>query len=321
MTLLKRLCILDSLNSMFIVRILKILTILTAAMSSVTAQNRTILPGTKISMEPPADFTPATSFSGYQQASTNSSVMISVMQGPFNQIAASLTSENMKKVGVTIISKRDTIHGGYKAIWITGSQTAYGQDYGKAMLVFGDDSKTVLVNIAYPKSNRELAIPLHQSAFSVMYNSQQESKPEDAVAFQIDTVGTDYELRPVLNAMLFYVPKGSPEKSGVYFIAASSVGKSLVQDQKNFAEERLRKLPGHADDQMLSSSIIEIDGLSGFEVLSEGKNEQNQKEITLLVVLYLPENGGYYVLTGIADQDYDKNLQAFKRLAGSFRRK
>jgi len=40
-----------------------------------------------------------------------------------------------------------------------------------------------------------------------------------------------------------------------------------------------------------------------------------------MVILYLPESGGYYILTGVADQDHNKNIEAFKKLAASSRRK
>src|SRR5687768_14607195 len=61
--------------------------------------------GTRVSMPVPAGFTEATSFSGFQQAATGSSVMVTELPAPFAQIASGMTPEQMGPRGMKLLSR------------------------------------------------------------------------------------------------------------------------------------------------------------------------------------------------------------------------
>jgi hypothetical protein len=65
---------------------------------------------------------------------------------------------------------------------------------------------------------------------------------------------------------------------------------------------------------------IEIDGISGYEITAEGLEKTNgKKELVYQVMLYI--DNGYYMIIGTAKTDFDTNLELFKKVAKTLKRK
>lgn len=302
-------------------RILFALLFISILFIEVKGQNRTILPGTKVSMVAPPGFTAADTFSGFQQVSTNSSIMVTVISGAFEKVGGGFTAENLKTVGVALQSKKDTVYQKLPAILLKGKQIAYGKTFLKDMLVFGDSAKTIIVAAVYLETSKQLSSSIASSILSVVYDDKQQSKPEDAVSFTIDTVGTGFTLQRGINSTLIYEPTDADSTSNVGFLAARSIGKASFTDQKLFVEKRLRQLPGYDQAKINITNPIALDGLQGYEILAENYISVSSKEMVYLVMLFLPENKGYFIMCGHADCDKDRYLSSFKKLTDSFQQK
>ena len=63
-----------------------------------------------------------------------------------------------------------------------------------------------------------------------------------------------------------------------------------------------------------------IDKLSGYEIIANGKDDQDRPELVYQVMLF---NGSddYYIIVGQAKENYEQNLKTFKSIAQTFKRK
>jgi hypothetical protein len=77
----------------------------------------------------------------------------------------------------------------------------------------------------------------------------------------------------------------------------------------------------YADLELDENKIneIEIDGISGYEIVGEGLDKNGAKELVYEVMLFT--DNGYYIIVGTAKNDFEQNLQLFKKVARTLKRK
>jgi hypothetical protein len=294
------------------------LLMLSSTLSLAQTQERKQIPGTKFIMAAPAGFTAARNFIGFQDVETNSSIMLMTISGPYDQVSSGLTDENLLKQGVIVSGRENLTFNNRKAILLKGTQKAYGMTFLKKILVFGNDKRTVIINGAFPEERKQLDSAVMVSMLSVQYDEKLEDGTNNQVMV-IDTRGTTYILSGTENKMLTFKQPEDQSKDAPILIASPSIVKALISDQKAFAVNRLKQLPGHANAVIKETNPIEINGLKGFEVIAENKGASGKTGITYQVMLFT-DNDSYYVIVGIAYKDIETNLVTFKKLARTVKR-
>jgi hypothetical protein len=91
-------------------------------------------------------------------------------------------------------------------------------------------------------------------------------------------------------------------------------------DKKEYAKERISKTPGTTDIIITEINDIEIDSLTGFEITATAKSLKSGEKIIYQVMLF-DENGFYYIFRAEWKMENAKQLQIFKKIAKSFKRK
>ncbi|MEI9910996.1 MAG: hypothetical protein WDO71_15780 [Bacteroidota bacterium] len=188
------------------------------------------------------------------------------------------------------------------------------------MLIFGDTKQTVLVNGIYPEASKDIEAKVKDALLSTVYNASQNENPLDAATFTIDITGTDFKLIKYISSSLVYSTDGKIPTEKPTLIVGNSIAKVPVENQKKYAEERLKKLPGGEHNVVREIKEITIDNLKGFEIIGDGKTKDDKAELIYQVMLFTDE-GGYYILVGQAKEEFEKNLETFKKIAKTFKRK
>lgn len=278
------------------------------------------VPGTKCSLIPPADFVAAANFSGFQNAATGASIMINELPAPYQSLVDSFTEEALKSRGMTLIKKQTIDFNGSKATLIDLSQSANGTIYLKQMLIFGDTKGTVLVNGIYPETSKGIEVKIKDALLSTVYSPSQNDNPLKAATFTIDTKNTDFKLIKYMSGSLLYSTDGKIPTQKPTLIVGNSLVKVPNENQKKYSEERLKKLPGGALNEIKTINEIIIDNLKGYEIVANGKTKEGKTELIYQVMLF-NEMGDYYIIVGQAKEEFDKYLESFKKVATTFKRK
>lgn len=281
------------------------------------------VPGTRLSLAPPAGFAPATQFSGFQNPETGASILVSEMPAPVQTIVEAFTDEALKSKGMTLVERQTVDFNQSKATFLKASQPAHGLTYLKQMLIFGDDSTTFLVNGIYPQDSGTDEAEIKKALFSTSFNKTQIDDPLGAVPFRIDVTDTPFKFSKFLAGSLIYTTDGQvPTNTAddALFIAGSSLGKVPVESKRQYALDRLKKLPNGESFTTRSVNTVDIDSLDGIEIVAFGKNADGKNELVYQVMLF-EEGEGYFILVGSATDFYDIYLENFKKIAKTFRRK
>jgi hypothetical protein len=284
------------------------------------AENRTKVSGTKCSLIPPSGFIAATTFSGFQNTETGASIMINELPAPYQTLVDGFTVEGLKSRGMTLVKKQTIDFSGSKATLINVTQPANGATYIKQILIFGDSKGTVLVNGIYPENSKVIEAKIKEALLSTVYNASQNDDPLVAATFIIDTKGTDFKLVKYMSGSLLYSTDGKIPTEKPTLIVGNSINKTPAQNQKKYAEERLKKLPRGELNVIKEIKEITIDNLKGFEIIAKGKTKDNIDELVYQVMLF-DENDYYYIFVGQAKEDFEKYLESYKKIVKTFKRK
>lgn len=280
--------------------------------------------GSNLFLIPPPGFAEATNFQGFQQESSGASIMVIEIPGPFSESTKGFTEEGLKSQGVVLNKREEVKVNGYQGLFITAEQLAYGVNYAKYILVFGDEQNTFMVNGAYPKKVQELKSDMLESVFSVVYESGLVVDQLSTVPFSIDTRNTKLKFATNMGGSLLYTVDGkAPTEAAdkTAFIAGLSISNIQSPDRKLSSLARIKQLPytGLVIDED-DIDEIEIDGISGYEIHGEGLDKSSgTKELVYQVMLF--DSNGYYIMVGSTKSDFQQNLDMFKQIARTFRRK
>jgi hypothetical protein len=280
--------------------------------------------GTRFFLVPPAGFVAATNFQGFQQTNSGASILVMEIPGPYSESTKGFNEQGLKTQGVVLKKKEEVKVNGTQGLFLTTEQSAYGRDFSKYILVFGDTKATYMVNGTFPEGVTELGKEIRQSMFSVVYESGLTVDPLSAAQFSVDTKGTKLKFGKSITGMLMYsvdgkVPTESNDKTS--FIVGLSLANLQTADKKLTAIKRLKALP-YNDVKIDENNIkqIEIDGLTGYEIVAEGLNKTNgNKQLIYEVMLFTDKD--YCLIVGTAENSFEENLELFKKVAKTFKRK
>jgi hypothetical protein len=276
--------------------------------------------GTKCSLIPPSGFVPAANFSGFQNTETGASIMINELPAPYQQIVDGFTAEALKTRGMMLVSKQTVDHNNGKATLISVTQPANGTNYLKQILIFGDSKGTVMVNGIYPEAANNLEEKIKTALFSTVFNAAQDDNPLEAVPFSISVEGTEFKVAKFMSGSLLYSTDGKVPTEKPTLIVGSSLAKVSTPNQKQYAQERLKKLPGGEFSIVKEIKDITIDNLKGYEIIADGKAAKDKPELIYQVMLF-NDKGDYYIILGQAKENRNDYLKIFKKIANTFKRK
>ena len=290
----------------------------------VASQPHTPVPATRVSLIKPKGFTAAKNFSGFEQTNTGASIIITEMPAPYTQIASGLNAANLKTRGMTLRKKQSITIDGYSGQLLQVTQVANLIEFVRWLVVFGDETETVIIGASLPKNlQSSLSLPLKSSILSAKWQKTKVLDPLADINFAVEsTPKLKFALR-VQNSLLYtgdgVIPAKSPESP--IFIVAQAISNITVKDRKQFSENRLAQTAQIENLSIDTSSVISINGLSGYEIIGKARERDTNTPLTVYQVMLFEEDT-YYIIQGIVGEKLKAEyLDDFQRMARSFKRK
>lgn len=278
--------------------------------------------GTKLAIIPPTDFVNAEAFAGFQQAATNASIMVSELPAPFATITSGFTAENLAKRNMTFLAKKQINFQNKPAFIYEVKQKAYGEEYLKKMLVFGDEKSTVLVNFIYPASEPNMETSISKALYSIVYESEKSIDPLADAAISIDISGTNMKFATAISGSYLFTTDGNvPVKAEdkAMLTMGQSISNFEMDDKKNYSINRLKQQSNGDKIIIENTAEVDIDSLKGYEIYGYGVDNNGKKELNYQIMLFSEKK--YYILVGLANAHFDMYLAQFKAICKTFKRK
>lgn len=293
-------------------------------LNNIKTSEHKLIVGTNIYLIPPPQFNSAKNFKGFQQDESGASINVMEIPGPYSEISMGFDENNLKTQGVILKKKAEIKVNGTQGLFITSEQFAYEILFIKYILVFGDDKTTYLINGVFPKELSELDKDVIKSMYSIVYEKGLTVDPLNTAPFTINTQNTKLKFGASMAGMLMYsvdgrIPTESNDKTAL--IVGKSLSEATTMDKKATAIAKIKCLPfSNLKIEENKIRIVQIDGMQGYEITSEGiNNSDNTLELVYQVMLFTEKS--HYLIVGTSNNNFGTNLEIFKKIARTFKRK
>ncbi|MBT6156984.1 MAG: hypothetical protein HOL01_10750 [Planctomycetaceae bacterium] len=282
-------------------------------------------PAAGVRLVRPLGFDDAESFHGFGQPSTQSSVMVVMIPGPFSEIAAGFTTERLKTQGMTLVSKRDIEINGNTGVLMGATQTANRTEFAKWIVAFGNEKETKMITATFPTAHKDkLSAHLKSVVLGARIDQSARPAPGADVGFTI-AASDKLKLTQGVGKSIFYTKDGvTPIKSpeDPMFVAAPSLSKVPILDPQRFAVRRIYQItPNTKISSIIANNAITIDGLDGYEIEAEAEDAKTGTPLVVYQVMLFDE-GAYLLMVGIVGAKVSAEyLPEFKSMARSLTRK
>lgn len=283
------------------------------------------IPGTRVSLVPPAGFISAAQFSGFWQESLGSSIIVTEFPGPFSEVSSGfLNTSDLAKRGMALLNKLDVKVNNETGLLLHLRQNASGTEYLKWLLIFGDEKESVMIAATFPKElEGDLSEKMKASVLTAKWDRERKVAPTEGLNFTFSEKGEIRLAKRIANSLLY-------TKSGVFpikavddplFIIGQALSKVDVADKEQFAKSRLSQTATVGNIEIGQVSQVTVDNLSGYEIFAKGSDtESGNSMVVYQMVLY--EDQSYYIMQGLVSTKLAQTyLPVFKEMARSFRRK
>lgn len=288
--------------------------------SSILNAKEVQVAGTKIAIEPPSEFTASAQFPGFQHKNSGSSIMITEIPGPIENVSRGMTKEGLASRGMTLIEKNKIVVNKQNANLLKISQHHGGVEYLKWMILFGDSSSSVLIVGTFPASaDIKIGKKIKKSILTFVWNKEATVDFFDGLSFKI---GESSELKYAkrMANMVILGREGEFGKAGVtnpVLIAGSSISQTSIDNLKAFSKQRLLDTKNLEEIVVIEERSFKVDGNDAYEIIADAKDSTDKIPVVIYQVI-IPKESNYFIVQGMVGKLISKSyLEQFSQLASN----
>jgi hypothetical protein len=282
------------------------------------------IPGSRVSLEPPAGFSPAPQFAGFQNAELQSSIMVTELPGPASVMKRGMTKAALASRGMRLLESSPAGVDGQDALLLHVQQASPSGDVLKWMLIAGDNTRTVMIVGTYPQAaDAAVGEAVRRSLLNVRLGIA--TTPPDAfegLQFRV-TPTSRLKVAGRVNNLLALSETGTmtPAKSDapLYFVG-HSFGPAAIADLREFSAARLGQTTRTRGITDITGRRTMLDGLEAYELEANATDAGSGRPVHIYQVI-APDSGGYYIIQGfVSPARAAEVVSEFKRVTATFRR-
>jgi len=300
----------------------RIVVLLSLAFASAAGAVGVRIPGTGVTLEPPAGFKPSARFPGFEIPERAASLMVTEIPGPLAEIQKGMTAERLAAGGMTLLESSPISLGGSEGLLLRVSQKAAGLQFFKWMAIAGGPQKTYVLVGTWAEGDDELGAILKRSIASATWGTAAPANPYEGLVFRAEPTAKLKLAGRVNNLLLFSETGGlgpfGPEDA--FLVVGNSLSSVSLDDLEAFARARAEKTEQIDNLREAKLEPASVDGLRGIELVAQADDKKTGKPV-VLYQLVLREGSNYYLVQGLAGKGRAAEaLPEFRSVARSFRR-
>ncbi len=293
-----------------------------ALILSATTHAAERIPGTQVTLDPPAGFELTTDFVGYQMASTGASFVVYEIPGPFAEVSKGMTAEKMKEQGLEIISREETQIGDVNALLLNIRQEIDGVTYLKWMLVMGEKTSVMIYATAEESEFGKLSDNLKKTLLAVKWDPDAEVGILEGLPFTLEEAGDlKFAFKMAQGVILSrdgVHPLPDVAKPLVIFNSVADAQFTPELDAQTYAHALLGQLQNMPEDlKITEEKAIKIGDLDGHQVTAVGRPEGAKTDICYNLAVALTTGRLYMFHCRVASSEQKQYEPVFEKILSS----
>lgn len=275
------------------------------------------VPGTRLFIVAPPDFTVATTFVGLQKGEHALFNIYDLVGGNFYTNAATFSREAFEQKGVKVFDYKEIRVDGYPAKFISMQADAATNGYA---MVFGDTTFSTMIMAFYPANDEATSKQIITALNTIWYDKSKTIDPFENAFFSLDDHNSKLKFFKYAANLYVYTNGGldnTKDKDSPFLLATPLPGDKSTSAQ-SIGEMMITRVEeyGLKDGSPKNISTEKINGYETYEVEVYG-DMQGKKSLVYTCVV--AKGDKLVTFQGIAKTDLEANLQEFKKLARTVR--
>ncbi len=300
--------------------VLAIMAVMAWGMAIKAADNAVVVPGTKVSLEPPTGFSPSSQFPGFMDEDTLASIMVTEIPAPYADISGSMTPGALEQGGMALLESSQTTISGREGLLLHVTQRAGGVQFEKWMALFGDDVQTVMVVGTYPQESAPtLSEPIRLAVLSSEWDLTRNPGLFDGLTFRIEETETLKFARRLSNMLLLTRngQQGQVAPQDPFAVVGASISEVEIADLAAFSRQRLESTAQLENVSEVEGHQVTVDGMEAYELVANAVEGRSHTPLRVYQLVALHDRN-YFLVQGFVGADQgDSFLTEFRQLGES----
>lgn len=278
-----------------------------------------VVTGTPVSLKLPAEFTLDSTIAGFRHKDQTATIMVISLPKPFREAVNQLDSVKMKLAGQDLLSKEEVKVGDVNGILCYLSMLSQGTNFRQWMLILPDNQSTLTINGTFLWQDEKRFSDVVKKSLLTTLIDPNAGTDTTMLSFEFDTA--ELKLAKVLEGpSVLYTNDGVWSERSIadrsFFGSSSRIQTNAFLSQSYYAEQYFQQMCSTCSIHDIRDSL-RIDDLNSVELW--GFIEDSTKTLKYQAMLF--DGDRFYVLIGTAAYDQEKNLEMFRAISRTFRRK
>ena len=277
------------------------------------------IPGTKLFMIPPDDFSIATAFTGLEKGQNALIQVYDLVGGNFYSNADKFSKERFQQSGATVFDYQEMTINGFPAKYIHMQADPDKKAYS---LVFGDESFSVMIMALYTQKDGRTEEQIKKSLLSATYQKDLPIDPFAAAAFELDDSNTKFKFAKSAANMFIYSVNGidNPDTNRDSIMLVLPVPTDSSMTAKSISEQMVGSLKsnGLSDAKIISTSDDALNDYSAYQIKIEGVMNGNPSKLLVQTVTH---GNNAVVFEGFLKEKSSAVIEDFEALIATLKMK
>ncbi|OQP44548.1 hypothetical protein A4H97_09255 [Niastella yeongjuensis] len=271
------------------------------------------IPGTRLYIVPPANFTVSQTPAGLRNGDLAGITVTDLVNGNYYTNAASFNKAGFVQRGIKTYDFQEIKVNGYPAKYVSLQGDEKARMY---WLVFGDSSFSTMVMGVYPAGDLTSGKAILGALNTIYYDKNEKIDPFAAAAFSLDDSQSKFKFFQFSTNMYVYTVGGKDNKNepDAPFLVLTQMPIEKGMKAKNVGDMMLSKLEGYGltHTEIKNASAEKINGYDAYEAEVHG---QMHNKPSIMYQCVIANGDNVISMQGIAKDNFDENIAAFKALA------
>jgi hypothetical protein len=272
---------------------------LTFSIASAFAADPVFPINSRVGLVPPAGFTKATRFTGFENAQANAAILITTMPAEaYPELEKTLTDQALKERGLTVSLREPIAINDGKGLFVAGAREAQGQKRfeGIAIATLGSVATFISVQML-TESHATVTDAILREAFKTIAVRKEipEAEKLSILPYRFNNLAGFHVVvtAPDGSAILTEGPKDAAKNVEQPFVLVGvKFGEMPKADQRDkFARDVFSGAPGLKDVKITRAEPLRIGQAPAFEIIAEAKDVESGTDVTAVQWIRFADNG------------------------------
>jgi hypothetical protein len=275
------------------------------------------IPGTRLFIIPPAGFTVSKTVTGLQKGEQSMINVMDLVGGNFYSNAANFSKAKFEQKGIQVFDYQEIKVNGFPAKYILMQGDPNAKVYS---LVFGDSSFSTMIMAIYSPTDEATGKQLIAALNTIHYDKSKKIDPFEMAIFSLDDKNSTFKFFQYSANMYMYTPGGidNTNSSETPFLVVTQLPGEAGVTAKMVADKMSDKMEqyGFSNTEVKNISESTINGYEAYQAEIYGDIQGKRSVFYQCVVV---DGDKIVSMQGMAKNDLETNVKAFRELTGTVR--